>query len=556
MKALFRSLVLVCVAGLLGACASVATDTSASRQAPTVAVRLLAFNDFHGALRTPNLGIIDEKGTMVRAGGAAHLATAIKQLSTDPARTVVVGAGDLIGATPLISALFDDEPTIETLTAIGLQISSVGNHEFDRGWRELQRHQNGGCRKEGPCHDREYRGAGFRYLAANVIEVATGKPAFPAYEVRMIDGIPVAFIGAVLKGTTTVVPESALVGLRFMDEAEAINALVPELIKQGVQTIAVLIHEGGRTSGHYNDATCPEFIGPIVPIVKALHPAIDVVVSGHSHQAYVCKVGNALVTSASSNGRLLTAIDLTIDRASRDVTAASARNIIVDTARFAADPAIEARIARYGARSAPLENRIVGRIAGEITMMPTRAGEMPMGNLIADAQLAATRSVGAQIAFMNRGGVRAPLLATRPEGAVTFADVYTVQPFANMLTTMDLTGAQIARLLEQQWTVDPSAPTRIMQVSANFTYAWDARQPFGKRVVQDSIKVDGMPLDPNRVYRITCNSFIAEGAEFFTVFTEGKNRVVSMVDVDALEAYIAKNSPVRAPATGRIARVD
>lgn len=543
------------IALLVAAC-STAPERVAKLHAASVNVRLLAFNDFHGALRTPSFGITDESGKMVRAGGAAHLATAIQQNTASPIHTVVVGAGDLIGATPLITSLFADEPTIETLTAIGLQLSSVGNHEFDRGWRELQRHQRGGCAEGLTCAGEPYKGAGFTYLAANVRLTANGQTLFPAYQIRDIDGVKVAFLGLVLEGTPTIVPATALAGLTFEDEVDVINKLVPEVQRLGAEAIVVLIHEGGRSSGHYNDKTCPNFAGPIVAIAEKVSPAVDVIVSGHSHQAYICRVAGKLVTSAASNGRLLTRIDLTIDRQSRDVTASHADNIIVSPDIYPADPRIEARIARYAERSAPLENRVVGRVAGEISMMANAAGEIPMGSVVADAQLAATRAAGAQIAFMNRGGVRAPLLSRRDGGAVTFADIFTVQPFANMLTTMDLSGAQILKLLEQQWQADSSAPLRILQVSSNFSYQWDDRQPLGQKVVPGSVRIDGQALDVEKIYRITCNSFIAEGAEFFSVFTQGKNRVVGMVDVQALEDYVKANSPIMPPASGRIVRRD
>jgi 5'-nucleotidase len=523
-------------------------------------VRLLALNDFHGALRTPSVGIVDETGKMIRAGGAAHLATAIRSHSLAPSQTLVVGAGDLIGATPLISSLFGDEPAIETLSAVGLQVTSVGNHEFDRGWQDLLRHQNGDCPTsasgKASCPAGTYQGAKFQYLAGNVQVTATGKTLLPGYTIRELDNVKVAIIGAVLEGTPTIVSAKALQGLRFLDEATAINNLVADIRRtHSVEAIVVLIHEGGRSSGHYNDKSCPDFTGPIVEIAQKLDRAVDVIVSGHSHQAYACKVNGKWVTSASSNGRVLTQIDLAIDRKSGDVIRADVENRIVATDRYPADAAIEAAIAEYAKRSAPLENRVVGRVAGEIPMMPSASGEMPMGSLIADAQLAATRSAGAELAFMNRGGVRAPLLATRADGAITFADVFTAQPFANMLTTMDLTGAEILSLLEQQWQPDPSAPLRILQVSHNVQYAWDGLAPLGSRVVRGSVLIDGKGLEPSRTYRVTCNSFIAEGAEFFTVFRAGRNRVVGMVDVDALEQYIARNSPVAAPVLGRIRKV-
>jgi 5'-nucleotidase len=535
----------------LGACATTPAPT------PQVSVRLLAFNDFHGALKPPPVGIIERDGRMVRAGGAAHFATAIRALGADQPNTIVVGAGDLVGATPLISSLFADEPTLSALDSFGLHYSSVGNHEFDRGTAELRRKQAGGCR-EVPCTaDAAWKGSRFQYLAANVIETATGRPFFPAYRLHEVDGVKLAFVGAVLRDTPSIVPAPAIAGLRFIDEAEAVNALVPQLRAAGARTIVLLIHEGGTTRGaHYNDTACPGFSGGIVPVLAKLDKAVEVVVSGHTHQAYNCRIDGRLVTSAASNGRIITRIDLTLDRNRDGLEASHAENVVVDPERFAADPAMAAEVEQAAVRAAPFENRVVGRIAGEIGHRTERSGEMPIGLVIADAQLAATREAGAQFALMNPGGARAPLLDRRERGEVTYGDIFTVQPFGNIVVTMTLTGAQIVTLLEEQWPAAANQPTRILLPSANFNYAWDARRPVGSRVVPGSVKLDGQPLQPERAYRVTANSFLADGGDGFKGFAKAGERLSGVLDIDALERYINAQSPVPVPRTGRIVRLD
>jgi 5'-nucleotidase len=527
-------------------------------RAPSVDVRLLAFNDFHGNLETlpqgwsaPDPG--DGKRRPVAAGGAATLGAAIVELARDRPHVIVVGAGDMIGASPLASSLLRDEPTVRALEALGLELTSVGNHEFDRGRDELLRLQNGGCHPEG-CADGEYRGAQFQWLAANVFDSASGRTLLPAYSIAEFDGIRVAFVGAVLRGTPMIVDRAGIAGLEFRDEAASVNALVPGLKRQGIEAIVLLIHEGGRPQGASDPDGCPGFGGAIVDIVRRLDPAVDVVVSGHTHQAYVCRIGGRLVTSAHSYGRMLTAIDLKLDRASGDVRAAAAKNHVVLPDRFGSNPAMEAMVARYAALAAERSGRIAGRVHGEFTPVANRAGESNLGDLVADAHLAAGRRDGAQFAITNPGGLRAPLFSRNAQGSVTFGDLFQVQPFRNILVTMTLTGAQVLQLLENQWRSEMGDRVRMLQVSEGFEYAWDGSRPRGGRVVPDSVRIEGKPLDPNADYRVTVNSFLANGGDGFAVFTEGRDRVVGMGDVEALEAHVRAVSPRAGPPAGRITR--
>ena len=424
------------------------------------------------------------------AGGAEHMATLVKQLRAGKNNTIFVAAGDLIGASPFLSAMFHDEPTIESLSMMGLEVASVGNHEFDEGKDELLRMQNGGCHPIDRCQGpHPFAGAKFHYLAASTIEKSTGKTIFPPYEIKQFDGIPVAFIGLTLKGTPNLVSPPGVAGLEFKDEAETVNALVPELKARGVEAIVVLIHEGGFPTGDYNE--CPGISGPIVDIVKKFDKAVDVVVSGHTHQAYACEIDGRLVTSGDKYGTIVTAIDLKLDPATRDVISARADNVIVRTGVYAADPEQTALLDAYDKLAGPIANRAAGSVTASLSRLPNDAGESVLGDLIADAQLDATRADdngGAAIAFTNPGGIRSDI-SRRPDGAVSYADVFASQPFRNQLVTLTLTGAQIKNMLEQQW-LDPARP-RILQVSKGFSYAWDSAKPFGERVIADRMALNG-----------------------------------------------------------------
>jgi len=533
----------------------------ASAQSAPVELRILAINDFHGNLQPPPGGIrIDNPADKadkitVEAGGAEHMATALRQLREGHENTIFVAAGDLIGASPFLSAMFHDEPTIESLDKMGLAVASVGNHEFDEGKHELLRMQNGGCHPVDGCQGpHPFRGAQFRYLAASTFEKSTGKTVLPAYEIREFGGIAVGFIGLTLKGTPNLVAPTGVADLEFRDEADTVNALLPELKARGVEAIVVLIHEGGFPTGDYNE--CPGISGPIVDIVRKFGRAVDVVVSGHTHRPYVCEIDGRLVTSADKYGTIVTAIDLKLDPVSRDVVAARADNVIVRTDAFARDPEQTALLASYDRLAAPIASRPAGSITETLSRTPNTAGESVLGDIIADAQLAATRAEvngGAVIAFTNPGGVRSDI-PRKQDGAVNYGDVFASQPFRNQLVTLTLTGAQIKNMLEQQWH-DPKRP-RILQVSSGFSYSWDGARPDGERIAADRMSLHGQRIDPATAYRVTVNNYLAVGGDGFTVFTEGIAPLVGVYDVDALYAYFRANSPI-GPATGnRIVRVN
>jgi 5'-nucleotidase len=551
---------------LLAVVLVVAAAPAGAQTQHTVDVQILAVNDFHGNLLPPTGSsgrVTIAPGVTVDAGGVEYLATHVNALRAANPNTLFVSAGDMIGATPLLSALFHDEPTIEAFNYMDLDFNAVGNHEFDEGLTELLRMQNGGCHPVDGCQDGDgFEGADFQYLAANVTYESNGRTIFPPYGIKTFDGIKVAFIGMTLEGTPNIVTPSGIAGLDFHDEADTANALIRKLKKLGVETIVVLIHEGGFPTGLYNE--CPGISGPIVDIVERTDPEVDLFITGHTHQGYNCIIDGRPVSSALSFGRLVTDIDLKINRASREPESISVNNVIV-TRTVTPDSFLTQLIADYNAIAAPLANRVIGSITGDITRAATPAGESALGDVIADGQLDATDDPGfgdAVVAFMNPGGIRADLIYSQISGGeqpgeVTYGEMFTVQPFGNSLVTMTLTGAQIETLLEQQFTgcVPGTTANRILQVSNGFTYSWSLSAPACSKVDPATIKINGVTVDPNASYRVTVNSFLADGGDSFPILVQGTDRLGGAVDTDAFEAYFAANSPVPPGPQNRITQV-
>jgi 5'-nucleotidase len=527
----------------------------------TVDVQILALNDFHGNLLPPT-GSSGRVGT-IDAGGVEYLATHVNNLRAENPNTVVVSAGDLIGASPLLSALFHDEPTIEAFNLIGLDYNAVGNHEFDEGVTELLRMQEGGCHPVDGCLDGDgFAGAEFQFLAANVVREDTNKILFPAYKMRSFAKAKIAFIGMTLEGTPSIVTPSGIVGWRFLDEADTVNALIPQLKARGIETIVVLIHEGGAQTSDADINGCVGISGAIVDIVNRTDDEVDLFISGHTHRPYNCVIDGRPVTSAFSFGRLVTDVDMTIDVDTGEPTSISINNRIV-TRDVPKDSLLTALIDKYNAFAAPIANRVIGSITADITRTINAAGESALGDVIADGQLEATTPPelgGAVVAFMNPGGIRADLtFAGSPtgegDGNVTYGEMFTVQPFGNNLVTLTLTGAQIDTLLEQQFDNPVVGQSRILQVSTGFTYSWSASAPTGSKVDIASIMLNGVPIDPNGTYRVTVNSFLADGGDNFFVLTQGTNRLGGAVDTDAFEAYFQAHSPVPPGPQNRITQL-
>jgi len=568
--------------GLIGnACA-------APSSAKVKTIKIVAFNDFHGQLESPgNFRPTPSGSASIPVGGVDWLAGYVADLKSRNPDSIVVSAGDLIGATPLVSALFHDEATIETMNRLGLALNAVGNHEFDEGKAELLRMQNGGCHPSDPnsCRGAEvgtpvpFEGAQFKFLAANVVDAASGKALFAPYAIKVIGGVRVAFIGMTLKETPTIVTPSGVAGLSFKDEAATVNALLPKLRARGVEAIVVLLHQGGTVPVTQSESTindCDEGLegSPLQGIVNQLDDAVDLVISGHTHQAYNCRLPNRQgrsisVTSANAQGRVLTDIDVSVNRANGEVVDVQASNIVVDRSNADVLPnaAIKAIVDRYKAIAQPVANRVIGSIGADISRAVTAAGESALGDVIADAQWAATAGAGygsALAAFMNPGGIRADLwfastAAAEGDGKVTYGEAFTVQPFGNSLVTMTLSGAQIHTLLEQQFTgctegYPDGAPAsgqpfnRILQVSEGFSYTWQEKGTACDNVDPASIKIGGVTVEPDAGYRITVNSFMADGGDQFYVLSQGTERMGGALDLDALESYFQAN-PLVAPGT-------
>jgi 5'-nucleotidase len=447
---------------------------------------------------------------------------------------------------------------------MGLRLSAVGNHELDAGKVELLRQIQGGCQSPRPgkaCRWRDgYPGSGFPYLAANLIDTGTGRPLLPAYRIEQSQGLKIAFVGAVLQDVAQMVRADGLRGLQTVDEADAINRLVPELQAQGVNAIVAIIHQGGQTSEAFDQPDCQHLQGPIVEVARRLDPAVDVLISGHSHQGYLCNVGPLLVTQGGSYGHLLTELTLQVTPGTHRVTARKARNLLADPQAYTPDPLLTAWVQALEVQSATTLSRPSGRLAVEtVGTRLDRHGESPLGDLISDSHLEMTEHLGAQIAFMNVGGIRASLSLAPGQHQLTFAQLASVQPFNNNLVLMDLTGAQLLELLDGQWHGERFNP---LQVSNGFSYRWDGRRPADHRVVPDSLRLHGEPVRSNQRYRVVANAFLAEGGDGCVTFRQGSRREDSgLMDLDATLAYLQARDLQGRPAgslhsAGRIQRLD
>jgi 5'-nucleotidase len=593
------SLRLVAAASLafsLAACATV----PASAPAP-VEVGIVAINDFHGALEPPKQAVptIPPPGATVApkddvrlpgeanpvvavpAGGAAWLASAIDSVRAKYANHVTVSAGDLIGASQLASSLYLDEPAVGVMNRIGLEFNAVGNHEFDRGAAELHRLADGGCEQRAarkPCQLEQWAGARFPFLAANSMRpdgttlfAPTGMKSFGSGRGK----VTIGFIGATLKETADLTAKNNLQGVTFADEADTVNAQAAKLKAQGADAIVLLIHQGGRTDTKVlpDPSGCTGFGGAIRPILDRLTTEVDVVVSGHTHWSYVCDYSTLnpakpfLLTSAGVFGELVTDIALKIDPATHRVISKSARNVIVQSPgytnvrgdlhntdlfpQFTPRADIADYVGRYVAASKDFITRPVGKLAGLVERPGGDASNKggTLGNLVADAQLEATRGAGAQIALMNVFGLRAPSqIAPAADGSVTFGQLYSVQPFANDLVTQTLTGAALKAVLEQGF--DSNQPVQFLSPSHGFSYSVDMARPEGNRVV--SMTLDGVPIDPAKDYRVTTNSFLANGGDSFSVFAAQRDAVLGGTDIDALEAWLKTDQARAVPSEARV----
>jgi len=558
----------------LAVSAGAASATKADPPGQLVQLQLLAFNDYHGHLEASTPGTVEG----APAGGSEYLSAKLNELRQSNKYSLTVAAGDLIGGSPAFSGLFHDEPSVESLNAMGLDVSSVGNHEFDEGVTELLRMQNGGCHPVDGCYfpAEPYPGADFQWLAANVVNETTGETPLPPYWVKKIESVKVGFIGMTLEATPTLVAAAGIQGWDFLDEAETANALVPILKAQGVEAIVVLLHEGGSQTPPPGDVdACVGISGPVVAINDALDPEIDAMITGHTHLPYNCRLSDSadhprIVTSAYSYGRVVSELNLVLDKRTDDVRRglSTATNHTVDQASLTPDPALTAIIDKWQ----PLVDAAGSTPVGTITETIFRGGNPPgsdrgvesaAGNLVADAQLWATSSNSANVAFMNPGGVRSdltyPQSAGEGDGVVTFGEAFTFQPFGNTLVTFPMTGAQIISVLEEQCQpLGSSRPFLHLGVSDGFTYDLAKTITAGNctSVTVGNVKLDGVALDPTATYNVTVNNFLADGGDNFTTFdTITTPRLDGGNDLQAFVNYLGTFSPVAPPSTDRVNEV-
>jgi len=529
-----------------------------------VDLQILGINDFHGNIATTGAwGPSDAP-----VGRADYFAAHVDQAEAGADHSILVSAGDLIGASPLISGLFHDEPTIEAMNLIGLELNGVGNHEFDEGPDELLRMQNGGTHPvDGNPDGDGFAGADFDFLSANVTVDATGETLFAPYSVKTYEGVDVAFIGMTLEGTPAIVTQEGVAGLTFHDEVESVNALIPELQSMGIEAIVVLLHEGGFSEGGEEGDDCVGGLtDPLNSIVTGFDDAVDLVIAGHVNDEFVCELNGMWVTMADNAGRLYTDIDTTLNRFTGEMSITAIDNVPTYHDDVAAPvSALTDLVAQWQALADVEGNVVIGEITADITEDYEPGGDSPIGNLIADAQLAATDDAGtgnAEVAFMNNGGVRTDdgflftASGSEADGEVTYAEAFAVQPFGNSLVTMTLTGQQIHDLLEQQFQGPTDADWEILHVSDGFTYTWDADGAVGDKVDPADIELNSVAIDLGADYRVTVNSFLAGGGDGFSILPSGTDQIGGDLDLDAMVDYMGDNSPVAPPDVDRITRLN
>ncbi|AZI42509.1 bifunctional metallophosphatase/5'-nucleotidase [Deinococcus psychrotolerans] len=579
------TLALLTSALLLSACTTTTTNTTTPKTPDPVNITILGLNDFHGNLEPTSFTKVGDTAA-IKAGGVAAIASEVNDAKLKNPNTILVGGGDLIGASPATSSLLRDEPSVVALNKIGMQISALGNHEFDQGLKELFRMQNGGCDSNDAAKackfDPTFDGAKFKWIGANVeYNASSGKTGTPfaPYIIQDIGGAKIAFIGAVTKSVTGLVSPDGIKDLNFLDEAASINKYIPEIKAKNVDAIIMLIHEGGEISKDSKDTYATvgcktlDASSPIVAIAKKVDPAVSAIISGHSHQGYNCLVPDPtgkdrIVIQGDFYGHLLQTLNLTVDKANHKPLSVSAANLVVDyTARetnktLNADMLAlvdKAKAKTDAVKAVPVANLGVPQIQRGISN--ARNTESALGDVIADAQVFATLAQGTQISLMNPGGIRQDLPDTgqiKAGNAINFGDVYAVQPFGNTLVVIDMTGQQIKDVLEQQWMNENATAVKLLQVSEGFSYKYTDSAPAGSKINIADIMFGGKPIDPAAKYRVAINSFLATGGDFFSVFTKGTNKVElpNLVDVDALNVYLkAKGSTLDGKVKGRITKL-
>jgi len=506
----FLALALACGApAAAGAGAGVGAGAHAGA---TVALRVVAINDFHGNLEA----LAEENGT--REGGALALAATVAALRRQHAHTLFVSSGDLFGASPLPSALAHDEPTLALFHHLGLLANTIGNHELDGGLAELQRQE---------------KLAGFPFLSANLVDASSGRPVFAPYRIVEVDGVRIAFIGATVRNALKPLEPDSVPGLRLDDEAQALNAQAALLQAQGVHALVALLHEGAAAQ----DAVvppegCNALAGPAREIAAKLDPDFDLVLSAHTHARYACRIGGRWLLQAGANGRLLTVADLRLDRATGDVLDVEAR---IEPVRAGKpdDAQVAKLVAATVAAAKKIADAAVGPVpGGRLSATADGKGGSPLGRLVASAQLAAGRAQGAQLACTNPSSVPHDLVASLPGHVASYADVRATQPYGNRLKLRRVSGAQLRALLEQQWR-DGAAPV-LLSCSVGLAYEMDAAH----RLEPGSLQLEGRALRDTDSILMVANSYLARGGQGFTALLDTPETGEAGTDLEALRAWL------------------
>ncbi|WP_024795896.1 bifunctional metallophosphatase/5'-nucleotidase [Tomitella biformata] len=515
----------------------------------TADIRLLAINSFGGALSPPEgpqSTITRPDGTTAPAGGAAYLSAYLEQLRATSPNSLLFTVGDNVGSTPLESSLFHDEPTIEFLNSLNIATSAIGNHELDAGFTELLRLKNGGCHPVDGCQFGEgFSGARFPIVASNIV-FDNGRPATLPFTVNFAGTIPVGTIAITPADTPSRVTPDGVAGLRFTDEITEINRTADLLDFLGVKTIVLLLHEGIPTEG------C-DAAGRVHEVASAASPKVDVIFTGQNSGQYNCVLPDPdgrprSVLQSNGRGRGVSVADVTVDLATGEVLRdrVATFNQVV-TRDITPNPTAAALVARAEELSAETSQRPIGEVSEKIDRHRDETGQSALGNLVADAQLAATTASGAQVALTNPGGLRASL----EKGPVNYASAHNVQPFRNQLRTLTLTGAQLNAVLEQQFRSDGDV---VLAPSANLAYDVSAAAPAGQKV--RNLRIAGVEVARDALVRVTVNKFLAEGGDGFTELAKGVDVVGGPTDLGAFADYLSAASPVAAPARNRIGSVN
>lgn len=548
-----------------GACIAVAllAGCAAPPAAQPTELTLFSINDFHGNIQpaqpTPLMPRVTNPATgevkPQPAGGVAYLATALAALRAQHPDSLVVAGGDLIGASPLISGLLRDEPTLAAMSQLDISASALGNHELDAGLPELLRKARGECGAT-ECLWPGFKGPGFPYLGANVLDATSGKPLLPTHIMKRAAGFQIAIAGVATLDTPHVIVARAIQGIKFADEADTLNALVPRLKAEGAQVLVAVMHEGGvqGPAGEANDPSyaCPTLSGRVQDIAKRLDPAYAIIIGGHTHQAYTCKIDGRLVVQAGSYGGWITESRLKLDAKGQVLDAQAVNHPVLQSA-YAPNPALAALVAQAAALTAAQRNKPVATLPRGATRHAKEPyGDAALGNLIADSQLAYARRQGpADVAFMNPGGIRAEL-TVEPGKPTTMSDLIAIQPFGNDIVALTLTGQQLWDILLHQLPKGDAQP-RMLQPSSTLRYHWhvgaDGTPALGE------VLIGGEPLNRLRDYRVVVNNFLSEGGDAQQGFKHGRDRAVLGTDIDALvELLRAKPEAILQAEPGRIQR--